>query len=150
MAVDVNPIGNKKELVKPEQGSRRAPNWKGGGVVFGPNPRDYNYDLPKKARRQALKSALSSKVESGEIIILDLLNLAEPKTKEMVEILGNLKAEKALIVTNIADENVYKSARNIPGVLSLVSDGLNVYDILSHDHLIITKDAVGKLEEALA
>lgn len=132
------------------QGSRRAPNWKGGGVVFGPNPRDYNYDLPKKARRQALKSALSSKVESGEIIILDLLNLAEPKTKEMVEILGNLKAEKALIVTNIADVNVYKSARNIPGVLSLVSDGLNVYDILSHNHLIITKDAVGKLEEALA
>jgi large subunit ribosomal protein L4 len=131
-------------------GSRRSPIWKGGGVVFGPSPRDYDYNLPKKARRQALKSALSAKVEAGEFIVVDLLQLVEPKTKEMVEILNNLKADKALIVTDMVDINLYKSARNIPGVTTVVTEGLNVYDILSHNQLVITKDAVGKVEEALA
>ncbi len=131
-------------------GSRRSPIWRGGGVVFGPTPRDYGYNLPKKARRQALKSALSAKVEAGEIIVVDLIQVAEPKTKEVIQILNNLKTENALIVTGIDDINLYKSARNIPGVTTMVSEGLNVYDILSHNHLVITKDAVGKVEEALA
>lgn len=131
-------------------GSRRSPIWKGGGVVFGPTPRSYDYNLPKKVRRQALKAALSAKLESGEIIVVDFIKFAEPKTKGMVEILSNLKAEKALIVTETSDINVSKSARNIPGVAALVTEGLNVYDILSHDHLVITKEAVGKVEEALA
>ena len=131
-------------------GSRRSPIWKGGGVVFGPTPRNYDYNLPKKARRQAIKSALSAKVESGEIIVVDFIKLTEPKTKEMANILCNLKVNKALIVTEAADINLYKSARNIPGIQTMVTEGLNVYDILSHDHLVITKDAVGKVEEALA
>lgn len=132
------------------QGSRRAPNWTGGGVVFGPTPRSYGYSLPKKARRIALKSALSAKVEAGEIIVLDSLNFTEPKTKIMVGILESLKANKPLIVTAEFDELVDKSARNIPGTMTMASEGLNVYDILAHDHLVITKDALGKVEEALA
>ena len=131
-------------------GSRRSPIWKGGGIVFGPSPRDYDYSLPKKARRQALKSALTAKVQAGELIVVDLLKLTEPKTKNMVEILNNLKANKALIVTAESEENLFKSARNIPGVAMLATEGLNIYDILAHDQIIITKDAVGKVEEALA
>lgn len=131
-------------------GSRRSPIWKGGGTVFGPSPRDYDYSLPKKARRQALKSALSAKVQAGELIVVDLLKLTEPKTKNMVEILNNLKANKPLIVTAELEENLFKSARNIPGVAMLATEGLNIYDILAHDQMIITKDAVGKVEEALA
>lgn len=130
-------------------GSRRSPLWTGGGVIFGPSPRDYNYELPKKARRQALKSALSAKIEAGEVKILDVLTLPEIKTKAMVEILENLKVNKALIVTAEVEDQIVKSARNIPGVLTLSTAGLNVYDILYHDHLVFTKDAVGKVEEAL-
>ncbi len=131
-------------------GSRRSPLWTGGGTIFGPMPRDYDYKLPKKARRQALKAALSAKVETGELIVVDELNLNEPKTKVMQEILGKLKANKALLVISQVDDNVIKSARNLPGVLTMVTEGLNVYDILAHDHLVITKNAVGKVEEALA
>jgi large subunit ribosomal protein L4 len=131
-------------------GSRRSPIWKGGGVVFGPSPRSYAYSLPKKARRQALCSALSAKVASGELIVLEDLSLLEPKTKLMVEIINKIKAEKPLIVTAQADINVVKSARNIPGVASMASEGLNVYDILAHNNLVLTKEAVGKVEEALA
>jgi large subunit ribosomal protein L4 len=131
-------------------GSRRSPIWKGGGVVFGPGPRSYAYSLPKKARRQALCSALSAKVVSGELIVVEDLSLLEPKTKIMVEILSKIKAKKPLIVTAQADVNVGKSARNIPGVASMASAGLNVYDILAHNNLVITKEAVGKVEEALA
>jgi large subunit ribosomal protein L4 len=131
-------------------GSRRSPIWKGGGVIFGPTPRSFAYHLPKKARRQALKSALSAKVEAGELIVVEGLALSEPKTKIMVEILNKLRAEKALIVTAQADVNVSKSARNIPGVAIMASEGLNVYDILAHNNLVLTKDAVGKVEEALA
>ncbi|HOP73593.1 MAG TPA: 50S ribosomal protein L4 [Bacillota bacterium] len=131
-------------------GSRRSPIWTGGGVVFGPSPRSYKYSLPKKARRLALKSALSAKVEAGEIIVVDAFNLNEPKTKVMVQILENLKAKKPLIVTAEYETFVDKSARNIPGVMTMASEGLNVYDILAHDHLVITKDAVSKVEEALA
>lgn len=131
-------------------GSRRSPIWKGGGIVFGPSPRSYAYSLPKKARRQALKSALSAKVEAGELIVVEGLSVSEPKTKVMVEILNKLNAEKPLIVTAQADENVFKSARNIPGVAVMASEGLNVYDILAHNHLVLAKEAVGKVEEALA
>lgn len=131
-------------------GTRRSPIWTGGGIVFGPMPRDYDYNLPKKARRQALRSALSAKVEAGEMIVVESLPISEPKTKTMVNILENLKANKAVIVTVEYEDSVSKSARNIPGVLTLTSDGINVYDLLAHDHLVITKDAVSKVEEALA
>jgi large subunit ribosomal protein L4 len=131
-------------------GTRRSPIWTGGGVVFGPMSRDYKYNLPKKARRQALRSALSAKVEAGELIVVDSLPISEPKTKTMVSILEKLKANKAIIVTVEHDDSVDKSARNIPGVITLTSEGINVYDILAHDHLVITKDAVSKVEEALA
>ncbi|HPT87569.1 MAG TPA: 50S ribosomal protein L4 [Bacillota bacterium] len=139
-----------KGTAQARHGSRRSPIWTGGGVVFGPSPRSYKYSLPKKARRLALKSALSAKVEAGEIIVVDAFNLTEPKTKVMVGILENLKAKKPLIVTAEYETFVDKSARNIPGVMTMASEGLNVYDILAHDHLVITKDAVSKVEEALA
>lgn len=133
-------------------GSRRSPIWTGGGVVFPPTPRDYSLDMPKKARRQALKSALSAKVQAGETIILSELAFAEPKTKAMLKVLANLKIdnEKALIVMAEKDENVIKSARNIPGVTTVLPEGVNVYNLLTHRRLVLTKDAVTKLEEALA
>lgn len=131
-------------------GSIRSPIWRGGGTVFGPHPRDYGYSVPKKVRRLALKSALSAKVNEGRIVVLDDLTIPAPKTREMVEILNNLKADKALVVTAGADINVEKSARNIPGVKSLAAAHLNVYDILDHPTLVITRDAVAKVEEALA
>lgn len=133
------------------QGSIRAPQWKGGGTVFGPTPRSYAYKLPKKVRRLAIKSALSSKVIGNEMIVLDQLDLAAPKTKEFVAILNNLKVErKALVVAADYNENVALSARNIPGVKFVAADGINVLDVVSYDKLIITKDAVQKVEEVLA
>ena len=131
-------------------GSSRSPIWRSGGVVFGPHPRDYAYSLPKKVRRLALKSALSSKVLEQEIIVLDQLSLDAPKTKEMVRILSNLNASKALVVTAERDLNVERSARNIEGVKPLKADGVNVYDLLKYNKLVITKDAVAKIEEVLA
>ena len=133
-------------------GSRRSPIWTGGGVVFPPVPRDYSLKMSKKARRQALKSALSAKVQAGEAIVLAELAFAEPKTKAMLKVLANLKidTEKALIVTAEKDENVVKSARNIPGVMAVIPESLNVYNLLTHHRLVLTKDAVTKLEEALA
>lgn len=130
------------------QGSIRSPQWKGGGVVFAPKPRDYSMKLPKKIRRLALKSAFSAKVDANEIIVLDALAMEAPKTKEMLKVLGNLKVEKkALVVTTEKDENVVLSARNIPGVKTAQVSTLNVYDVLNHDAFIITKDAVNKVEE---
>lgn len=132
-------------------GTTRSPIWRGGAITFGPKPRKYGFTIPKKVRRLALKSALSSKVQAGEIIVLDELAMSEPKTKEMVKILNNLKVEKkALVVTSDLDVNVAKSARNIPGVKPLQANTLNVYDLLKHDQLVITKDAVSKVEEVLA
>lgn len=131
-------------------GSTRSPIWRKGGIVFGPHPRDYAYSLPKKVRRLALKSALSSKVLEANIIVLDQLTLDAPKTKEMVSILNNLKANKALVVTADRDLNVEKSARNIEGVKPLKAEGVNVYDLLKYTKLVITKDAVAKIEEVLA
>ncbi|RKD34115.1 50S ribosomal protein L4 [Thermohalobacter berrensis] len=132
-------------------GSIRSPIWKGGGVVFAPKPRDYGYKLPKKVRRLAMKSALSSKVANNEMVVLDELKMERPKTKDMVNILKNLNSKKkALIVMSQKDENVIKSARNIPGVMTTLVNSLNVYDILNYDTFIITKDAVSKVEEVYA
>jgi large subunit ribosomal protein L4 len=133
------------------QGSIRSPQWVGGGVVFGPTPRSYSYKLPKKVRRLAIKSALASKVLSEEIVVLEGLMLDAPKTKEMVSILNGLSADrKALVVTADYNDNVALSARNIPGVTFVTAEGINVLDVLKHDKLIITKDAVQKVEEVLA
>ncbi|CCO07800.1 50S ribosomal protein L4 [Desulforamulus hydrothermalis] len=131
-------------------GSIRSPLWRKGGTIFGPHPRDYSFSLPKKVRRLALKSALSSKVKSNNIIVLDALTIDAPKTKEMVRILNNLNANKALVVTAERDVNVEKSARNIAGVKPLKAEGVNVYDLLKYTKLVITKDAVAKIEEVLA
>ena len=130
------------------QGSSTDPSQVGGGVVFAPKPRDYRYNLPKKLRRLAMKSALSAKVADKEIIVLDVLAFDAPKTKEMVKVLANVNAaKKALIVTDVKDENVVKSAANIPGVMTTTVGQLNVYDIVNHISLIVTKDAVNKIQE---
>ncbi len=130
------------------QGSLRSPNFVGGGVVFAPKPRDYSYKLPKKVKRLAMKSALSSKVENGEIIVLEELVMDAPKTKDMVNILKNINTvKKSLIVLGEKDENVIKSARNIPGVKTTFVNNLNVYEILKYDTFVVTKDAAQKIEE---
>ena len=133
------------------QGSIRAVQWVGGGVAFAPKPRDYSYTLPKKVRRLALKSALSSKVQNNEIIVLDALNMEAPKTKEFAQILKNINAsKKALVVTAEKNDNVVKSARNIEGVQAATVNTINVYDILKYDTFVITTDAVKKVEEVYA
>jgi large subunit ribosomal protein L4 len=133
------------------QGSIRSPQWRGGGTVFGPTPRSYSYKLPKKVRRLAIKSALSSKVLDEKILVLESLTFDAPKTKEFKSVLGGLSVEKkALIVTADLDENVALSARNIPGVTVVTADGINVLDVVNHDKLIMTKAAVEKVEEVLA
>ncbi|MBE6032786.1 MAG: 50S ribosomal protein L4 [Clostridiales bacterium] len=130
------------------QGSSVSPNMVGGGRAFAPKPRSYRYSVPKKVRRLAMMSALSSKVAEQEIIVLDTLTLDAPKTKEMLNILANVKAaKKALIVTDVKNENVVRSAANIPGVKATMVGEMNVYEIVNHTSLIITKDAVNKIEE---
>ncbi|WP_223595861.1 50S ribosomal protein L4 [Neobacillus bataviensis] len=133
------------------QGSIRSPQWRGGGTVFGPTPRSYSYKLPKKVRRLAIKSALSSKVLEENILVLESLAFEAPKTKDFKAVLNGLSVEKkALIVTANLDENVALSARNIPGVTVVTADGINVLDVVNHDKLIMTKAAVEKVEEVLA
>ena len=130
------------------QGSSTDPSQVGGGIVFAPKPRDYRYSVPKKLKRLALKSALSAKVADKEIIVLDELKLDVPKTKEMVNILSNVKAgKKALIVTAEKDENIVKSAANIPGVRTALVGTMNVYEIVNHNSFIVTKEAVEKIQE---
>lgn len=132
------------------QGSIRSPQWRGGGIVFGPTPRSYSYKLPKKVRRLALKSALSAKVVEQNFLVLDALTLAAPKTKEFTKILKDLSLEKkSLFVTADLDENVALSARNIPGITVLTANGINVLDLLGHDKVVFTKSAVEKVEEVL-
>ncbi|MGP1585980.1 MAG: 50S ribosomal protein L4 [Schwartzia sp. (in: firmicutes)] len=132
-------------------GSNTSPVWVGGGVVFGPHPRSYAFSMPRKQRRLALKCALSDKVQSGDVLVLDHLDFAAPKTKDMVKMLDAFKVEKkALIVTAEEAENVERSSRNIPGVKAIHTMGLNVVDILHHDKLFITKDAITRIEEVLA
>ena len=130
------------------QGSSTDPSQIGGGIVFAPKPRDYRYAVPKKLKRLALKSVLSAKLADKELIVIDELKMNEPKTKEMVKVLSNVKADKkALIVTAEKDENVVKSAANIPGVRTVLANTMNVYEIVNHGSLILTKDAVAKIEE---
>lgn len=133
------------------QGSIRSPQWVGGGTVFGPTPRSYSYKLPKKVRRLAVKSALSNKVLDQNLVVLEALAFDAPKTKELANVLNALSAEsKTLIVTANKEENVFLSARNIPGVKVVTTEGVNVFDVLNHDKLIMTKEAAEKAGEVLA
>ena len=133
------------------QGSTTDPTQIGGGIVFAPKPRDYRYAVPKKVKRLALKSALSAKVADKEIIVLDELKFAEPKTKEMVKVLENIKADKkALIVMDEKDENVVRSASNIQGVRTALVSTMNVYEIINHYNLVLTKAAAERIEEVYA
>ena len=132
-------------------GSTRSPLWVGGGTVFGPHPRSYTFSMPRKQRRLALKCALSDKVKSGDLIVLDTLAFEAPKTKEAVKVLAAFETpKKALFITADEVENVEKSARNIPGVKAIGAMGLNVFDILHHDKVFVTKDAVARIEEVFA
>ena len=132
------------------QGSIRAPQWRGGGVVFGPTPRSYKFKLNRKVRRLALKSALSTKIIDNEFMALEAIKFDAPKTKEMVKVLANLDAPtKTLIVVDEIDENVARSANNIPGVKLLDARRVNVYDILNSDKLIMTEAAIKSVEEVL-
>ena len=126
------------------QGSIRAPQWKGGGVVFAPKPRDYSFKLNKKEKRAALKSVLTSRVQENKFIVLDELKLDEIKTKKFVEVMKNLNVEKALVVLNENDQNVIKSAANIPTVKTALTNTINVFDILKYNTLIVTKAAVDR------
>ena len=132
------------------QGSTRAPQWTHGGIVFAPKPRDYSFKLNKKVKRLALQSALSTKVAEGKIIVLDELTLSEVKTKEMVKVLGNIKCDNALIVMDGSNENVMLSARNIPTVKTASVNTINVYDLLKYNNLVVTKEAVEKIQEVYA
>ena len=132
------------------QGSTRAPQWTGGGVVFAPVPRDYTIRLNKKEKRLALKSALTSRLQENKLIVVDELKFDEIKTKNFVNVMNNLKAEKALVVLNENDTNVVMSARNIPTVKTALTNTINVYDILKYNTLILTKDAVATIEEVYA
>jgi large subunit ribosomal protein L4 len=132
------------------QGSIRAPQWKGGGVVFAPKPRDYSFKLNKKEKRAALKSVLTSRVQENKFIVLDELKLDEIKTKKFVEVMKNLNVEKALVVLNENDQNVIKSAANIPTVKTALTNTINVFDILKYNTLIVTKAAVESIEEVYA
>lgn len=131
-------------------GSIRSPLWVGGGTIFGPQPKDYSFRMPRKARREALLSALSLKHGDGKIIVLDKLELEEAKTKLMVKVLTELKVASALLVIAQPDEKIERSSRNIPALKVLRVEGLNVYDLLRYEHLILTEGALKLLEERLA
>ena len=132
------------------QGSTRAPQWTGGGVVFAPTPRDYSFKLNKKEKRAALKSALTSRVNENKLVVVDELKLDEIKTKKFVEVLKNLQVEKALVVLNEMDKNVIASAANIPTVKTAQTNELNVFDVLKYDTVVVTKSAVATIEEVYA
>ena len=132
------------------QGSTRAPQWTGGGVVFAPTPRDYTIRLNKKEKRLALKSALTSRVQEKKLIVVDELKFDEIKTKNFKNVLDNLKTTKALVVLNDNDKNVVMSARNIPDVKTALTNTINVFDILKYSTVIVTKDAVATIEEVYA
>lgn len=132
------------------QGSIRSPQWAGGGIVFAPKPREYRVSLPKSMKRVAMKSALTAKVLENEMIVLESLEMDAPKTKAIVTMLKAFDVKKALIVTAESNANVYKSGRNVEGIQVIPVNNINVYDLLKYDNLIITKDAVSKLEEVYA
>ncbi|MDD2569373.1 MAG: 50S ribosomal protein L4 [Clostridia bacterium] len=131
-------------------GSSRNPVWRGGGVAFGPTPRSHSIAMPRKQRRIALASALSDKFQNGNLIVLDDIDFAAPKTKDMIAVLAKFEADNAMIVFAGNKENVVKSARNIVGIMPVSSEGVNTYHVLNHKKVIITKDAVARLEEVLA
>ena len=132
------------------QGSTRSPQWRHGGVVFAPKPRDYRVSVNKKVKRLAMKSALSSKVNDGSLGVFDALELAAPKTKEMIKVLDAVKVNKALVVLPEKDETVERATGNIPNVKTTLVGTLNVYEILKYDTLILTKDSLAKIEEVYA
>jgi len=132
------------------QGSIRSPQWRGGGVVFAPKPRDYSFKINKKIKRLALKSALSVKVNENKLLVLDKLELAEIKTKQMKQVLSNIKTDNALVVIDNNDRNVILSARNLPAIKTAATNTINVYDILKYDKLVLTKDAANKIQEVYA
>ena len=132
------------------QGSTRSPQWTGGGVVFAPKPRDYSFKMNKKEKAAAIKSVLTSKVNDNKFIVVDEFKMDGFKTKKMVEVLNNLKVNKALVVLAEKDEKVLRSAKNIPTVATTLSNSLSVYEMLKYDSLVITKDAVAKIEEVYA
>ena len=141
---------NQKGTGRARQGSIRSPQWRGGGIVFGPKPRSYSYKLPRKVRRLALLSALSTKVREENVIVLEALSFNAPKTKDFIQVLKDLSIEKkALIVTADLDETVALSARNIPGISIVTATGVNVLDLIGHEKLVMTKAAVEKIEEVL-
>jgi len=132
------------------QGSIRAPQWTGGGVVFAPKPRDYSFKMNKKEKRAALKSALTSRVNENKIIVLDSFELNEIKTKQFKAVMDNLKVSKALVVISGKNENITMSARNIPDVKTAYTNTINVYDILKYDTLVLTQDAAATIQEVYA
>ena len=132
------------------QGSTRAAQWVGGGMIFAPKPRDYSVKMNKKEKAAAIKSALTSRVAEEKIYVVDSLTFDEIKTKKMTAVLDSLKLDKALVVLDKKDENVILSARNLPEVRTVMSNGINVYDILKYGSLVITKDAVAQIEEVYA
>ena len=132
------------------QGSTRSPQWTGGGVVFAPTPRDYSFKMNKKEKQLALKSALTSKVNDSKLIVVDELKLEAIKTKEFKAVMTNLNASKALVVMAEKDENVVMSAKNIPDVTTTLTSTINVYDIMKAGTVVLTKDAVAKIEEVYA
>ena len=133
------------------QGSTRSPQWTGGGVVFAPAPRDYSFKMNRKEKQAALKSALTDKVLNNSLIVVDELKMDETKTKKLAEVMVNLKAtRKALVVMNDKDENVVLSARNLPEVKTALTNTINVYDVMNAKTLVLTKDAVAKIEEVYA
>lgn len=132
------------------QGSTRAPQWTGGGVVFAPVPRDYSFKMNRKEKRAALKSALTSRVLENKFIVLDELKMDEIKTKTFKQVMDNLKVEKGLVVLNEKDENVIMSARNLPAIRTTLTGSLNVYDVMNAGTVVVTKDAVKTIEEVYA
>ena len=132
------------------QGSTRSPQWTGGGVVFAPKPRDYSMKMNKREKAMAIKSALTTKVNESKLIVLDSFELDEIKTKKFVAVMNNLKAEKALVVLNEKNDNVIKSANNVPTVKTALTNTINVYDILKYDTLVLTQDAVATIQEVYA
>jgi len=130
-------------------GSIRSPLWKGGGVIFGPRPKSYAYALPKKIRKQAIKMTLTSKLKSNKLMIVDDISLDVIKTKKFLEIMDNLRLKKALIVTDGREPQLELSARNVPNFQIMPTEGLNAYDILRYEHLVLLKEAILKIEEAL-
>ena len=130
-------------------GSRKSPLWRGGGVVFGPKPRDYGFMPPKQVRRGALKVALTAKLKDSELMVVDAMDLQEVKTKNFVQAMAGLGLENALIVTPESNENLEKSSRNVPGFKVLRSEGLNVYDVVRFRHLVLLQPSLAKIEERL-